>query len=91
MDGRRLSDEDIPMMSSPVHIRHCIDLIRQTLMCQPDTTIEVKDEDQGGVTGFGTEHKCRDWRQLLEWTSKWEAYEQDLKEKDKAQGHRHST
>ncbi|KAI1092133.1 S-adenosyl-L-methionine-dependent methyltransferase [Rostrohypoxylon terebratum] len=36
------------------HIRHCIDLLRQSLMCNADLTIELKDEELGGVTGFGT-------------------------------------
>lgn len=48
-------------------------------MCQPDTTIEVKDIDKGGVSGFGSEHQCRNWGQLIEWTSKWETYGQDPK------------
>jgi hypothetical protein len=60
------------------HIRHCIDLLRQSLMCRPDLTIEVKDEELGGVTGFGTEHQCRDWQQLLLWTEAWENYEMEL-------------
>jgi hypothetical protein len=56
------------------HIRHCIDLLRQSLMCRPDLTIEIKNEELGGVTGFGTEHECRDWEQLQLWTSRWEDY-----------------
>jgi len=54
------------------HIRHCIDLLRQSLMCQPDLTVEVKDEELGGVTGFGTEHQCVDWPQLLDWMKQYE-------------------
>ncbi|KAI1203724.1 S-adenosyl-L-methionine-dependent methyltransferase [Nemania serpens] len=36
------------------HIRHCIDLLRQSLMCNADLTVELKNEELGGVTGFGT-------------------------------------
>lgn len=54
------------------HIRHCIDLLRQSLMCNADLTIELKDEELGGVTGFGTVHKCIDWPELLEWVRPWE-------------------
>lgn len=68
------------MMSSPSHIRHCIDLLRNALICQPDTTVEVKNKDIGGVTGFGTEHYCRDWETLMEWTRTWEGWEQDPRE-----------
>ena len=61
-------------MTSPAHIRHCIDLLRQSLQCQSDLTVEIKDKDKGGVTGFGTEHKCKDWTQLLTWLQRWESY-----------------
>ncbi|KAF2788810.1 hypothetical protein K505DRAFT_314224 [Melanomma pulvis-pyrius CBS 109.77] len=54
------------------HIRHCIDLLRQSLMCNADLTVEQKDEELGGVTGFGTEHRCIDWQGLLEWMQPWE-------------------
>ncbi|KAM3064785.1 hypothetical protein ACMFMG_008734 [Clarireedia jacksonii] len=62
------SHADMPSHTSPAHIRHCIDLIRQSLMCHADTTIEVKDEEINGVRGFGTVHMCRDWNELVKWT-----------------------
>ena len=43
-------------------------------MCRPDLTVETKNEQLGGVTGFGTEHQCKDWAQLLSWVSSWEDY-----------------
>ena len=49
-------------------------------MCEPDTTIEIKNEEMGGVTGFGTEHQCKDWTQLMQWTKDWETYMQDPQE-----------
>ena len=48
-------------------------------MCRPDLTVEVKNEELGGVTGFGTEHECIDWKQLLDWMSQWEASKTDRK------------
>ncbi|KAF2845811.1 hypothetical protein T440DRAFT_258355 [Plenodomus tracheiphilus IPT5] len=54
------------------HIRHCIDLLRQSLMCNADLTVELKDEQLGGVTGFGTVHHCVDWSELLDWMPTWE-------------------
>ena len=60
-------------------------------MCQPDTTVEVKDRKIGGVTGFGTEHKCRDWSQLIEWTSRWEAYMQDPRQANGTSDSTHHT
>ncbi|KAL8733396.1 MAG: hypothetical protein Q9181_003604 [Wetmoreana brouardii] len=83
--GEKVDEDDIPMMYSPAHIRHCIDLIRHSLMCQPDTTVEVKDPEIGGVTGFGTEHQCRDWDKLMRWTREWQAWEQDPRTDEKGE------
>ena len=72
VEGRELADADLPPMISPPHVRHCIDLLRQRLMCAPDMTVEVKDEAAGGVHGFGVEHGCVDWGQLVDWTVRWQ-------------------
>ncbi|KAF2243059.1 hypothetical protein BU26DRAFT_437938, partial [Trematosphaeria pertusa] len=74
--GAKLDKSALPHHATPSHVRHCIDLLRQALMCQPDLTIEVQNDELGGVTGFGTEHVCADWKQLIEWTSHWENYDQ---------------
>ncbi|KAF2176821.1 hypothetical protein K469DRAFT_605769, partial [Zopfia rhizophila CBS 207.26] len=71
LDGKQLSEKDFLMMSSPSHVRHCIDLLRQGLMCNADRTIEVKD-DKGGVLGFGTTHHCVDWKELIRKIDKWQ-------------------
>ncbi|TVY87753.1 Oxidase, partial [Lachnellula willkommii] len=68
--GKKLNDNTLPMMISPPHIRHCIDLLRQSLMCNADTTVEKKDEVAGGVHGFGVQHRCKHWFQLVDWTKK---------------------
>ena len=70
--GEKLEEDKIPFMASPMHLRHCIDLLRQSLQCRPDLTVEIKDSERGGVTGFGTAHQCRDWGQLLAWLEEWE-------------------
>lgn len=54
------------------HIRHCIDLLRQSLMCNADLTVELKKEELGGVTGFGTLHRCVKWPALLDWIQPYE-------------------
>jgi hypothetical protein len=72
LEGKQLSENDsFPMMTSPSHVRHCIDLLRQTLMCHSDRTVEHVDSS-GGVTGFGVEHQCYDYQQLLELVRKWQ-------------------
>lgn len=66
--SKQFEEQDLPMMASPAHIRHCIDLLRQSLMCYADTAVEVKEEGINGVKGWGTEHQCRDYEELLQWT-----------------------
>ncbi|KAM3450334.1 hypothetical protein MY3296_006222 [Beauveria thailandica] len=65
--GEKLVDADLPMMVSPAHIRHCIDLLRRALVCNPDLTVEVQNET-GGVHGFGETHQCVDWSAVKTWT-----------------------
>lgn len=66
------NESAVDMDASPPHIRHCIDLLRQTIMCRPDLTIEKKSVETGGVKGFGVEHQCYDWDQLVNWVKLWE-------------------
>lgn len=69
-----IDDDSMPMMGSPPHLRHCVDLIRQALICQLDLTREVKDEEAGGVHGFGIQHVCKNWQGLMSWVEQWEEY-----------------
>jgi len=59
-------------------------------MCTPDVTVEVKEEELGGVRGFGTEHVCRDWDELKTWVGEWEGWRQDDHAKGKP-GHEHGS
>lgn len=75
-EGHSHHSEHSSEHSADAHVRHCLEYIRQSLICAADTTIEltVKAPEEGrvGVRGFGTQHVCRDFRQLVDWTSKWE-------------------
>ena len=71
LEGWNVTDQDLPPDAQPMHVRHCIDYLRQSLMCLADTTIEHLDEKVGGVKGFGTQHQCKDFKQLVQWTTKW--------------------
>ena len=54
--------------SSDIHVRHCLEYIRQSLMCAADTTIELAEKTSGGnvdVRGFGKEYICKDFHQLV--------------------------
>ncbi|KAH7123581.1 hypothetical protein B0J11DRAFT_529353 [Dendryphion nanum] len=49
------------------HIGHCLDYLRQSLMCAADTTLEPVDPVRGGVTGWGVSHTCRSYEDLKTW------------------------
>ena len=59
----RDSDGDSDMAG---HSMHCIDWIRQALMCNADLTLDPTDD----YISFGqdSEHKCRNFGRILEWT-----------------------
>lgn len=60
------------------HIVHCLDYVRQGILCAGDTTLEefkaVRDgegDGEGGagsffVDGMGVGHRCRDWGAVRE-------------------------
>jgi hypothetical protein len=60
--------------SDPAHIRHCMDYLRQSLMCAADSTLEPVNFALGGVTGWGFKRQCRDYSALVEWSDKWRMY-----------------
>ncbi|PMB73678.1 hypothetical protein BM221_001102 [Beauveria bassiana] len=54
---------------SSAHLMHCFDYLRQTIMCFADTTLEwlpAPPRDTGS-TGWGFEHKCRDFDAISRW------------------------
>jgi hypothetical protein len=55
------------------HTKHCFHYLRQGILCAADTTLEpggtsrmLKNGDKV-ATGVGTQHTCRDWRQVHDW------------------------
>ena len=59
------------------HMKHCWDYLRQALLCYADDTLEpLREEgrpDLPGVNGWGVEHKCRDFDELMRWTARHRA------------------
>ncbi|KIY65540.1 hypothetical protein CYLTODRAFT_379255 [Cylindrobasidium torrendii FP15055 ss-10] len=52
------------------HISHCIDSIRQSLMCNPDLSVNVWqwNATQAAVVGHGTQvHSCRSFDRIRDW------------------------
>jgi hypothetical protein len=70
-NGTVIVGSDMPPMLNPIHVNHCVELLRLSLQCRPDLTLEAISE-KGGVEGFGVEHQCYNWEELLQWTSRWE-------------------
>lgn len=66
----QLGPED-PMPRSVNHMFHCMDYLRQTILCNADLTIEwealtVKERlPTGHIDGYGVTHQCRDWVSFL--------------------------
>ena len=64
--------EDIPEMYER-HYEHCVDYIRQYLMCKFDTTIMPFNwvlDHQNPTPNGNTIHKCVDWDHLQKWLQK---------------------
>lgn len=54
------------------HAQHCLNYLRQTILCAADTTLEPFVNP--GI-GIGVVHQCRDWTQVYEWAeANWEEY-----------------
>ena len=67
MEGKDIAD--IPETITLDHVLHCIEFLRQSVMCHADTTVETKDPLVKGVVGFGIAHPCRDWNQMVKWVN----------------------
>jgi hypothetical protein len=63
------------------HFGHCVDILRQQLMCQPDTGVFgsywVKSVD-GVFVDFNTEHKCKNFGELRDWVGRHQVDEKKL-------------
>ena len=55
------------------HLRHCFDLLRQSIECAADTNLEPVDFELGGVTGWGFDRNCRNFEAVVEWAEDWTA------------------
>ncbi|KAM3550205.1 hypothetical protein ARSEF4850_008456 [Beauveria asiatica] len=60
------------------HLDHCLDYLRQAIMCTGDTTLEKVIADDNGkfkpeIDGWGTVHECRSWHMLFEFAERQRA------------------
>jgi hypothetical protein len=52
------------------HADHCVDMLRQVLMCHGDVSIQTYewiDDYRWPWPRFHTEHECRNWEAITEW------------------------
>jgi len=47
------------------HIRHCLNLLRQVVLCASDTTLDPL-STASGTDGLGVVHVCRDWQKVYD-------------------------
>ncbi|KAI2613449.1 hypothetical protein GGR54DRAFT_328969 [Hypoxylon sp. NC1633] len=69
--------------SEPVlraHVDHCVDMLRQAIMCQGDVGIVTYNWVEGwseAYPDFSTQHKCRKFDRIVEWADRYATPVQD--------------
>ncbi|KAF2438299.1 hypothetical protein P171DRAFT_319751, partial [Karstenula rhodostoma CBS 690.94] len=64
---------DLPDGNNLQHVKHCLDYLRQSLICAADSTLEPVDPKLKGVTGWGVERSCRSYTDVKTWTEYYRA------------------
>jgi hypothetical protein len=49
------------------HGRHCIEYIRQVLICNPDLNLEPVEGETGHLKQWGFPRQCKNFGELSEW------------------------
>ncbi|KAF4459079.1 tat pathway signal sequence [Fusarium albosuccineum] len=60
-----------PLPDQQEHFDHCIDLLRQVIMCHGDISLHTytwKDDYRWPWPSMQTEHQCRNWDKLMAWS-----------------------
>ena len=52
------------------HTLHCIEFLRQSIMCHADTTVQTEATYHQGILAFGVEYQCKNWWQLVNWVDR---------------------
>jgi hypothetical protein len=62
---------------TPHHNRHCLEYLRQSIMCNADTNLEARVISESGTkeTPGWDLKKCRDYGQILNWAEEWRAFD----------------
>jgi len=59
---------NIPEPISHIHVQHCVEFLRQSIMCHADVTLQVADSSND-VPAFGYPYQCKDWWQAVDWVN----------------------
>jgi hypothetical protein len=59
------------IVGAPVnhHTRHCLNVLRQAVLCGSDITLDAINKPNG-TNGLGMVHVCRDWRKVYDFVAK---------------------
>ncbi|KAK4090436.1 hypothetical protein Purlil1_5108 [Purpureocillium lilacinum] len=60
-----------PLADQQEHFDHCIDLLRQVVMCHGDVSLHTyqwKEDYRWPWPSMQTEHQCRNWDKLMDWS-----------------------
>lgn len=65
---------EIKKVIAPLHITHCLDMVRQTIQCGADITpmpARYGEHESGLLINYqsDTKHMCRDFEKVKEWAS----------------------
>lgn len=66
--GRNGQEKIIPPGAYSVHTRHCFEILRQSILCHLDMTLEGSTSAiSNGTTGFGHAHVCQNRQEAIDW------------------------
>lgn len=78
--------DDMADMVQP-HLVHCVDVLRQAIMCHGDTNILTWDFEPGHmgkpVANGTVMHSCRNFDTIYEWTKERQVYFEEISESAK--------
>lgn len=70
-----------------IHLVHCVDVLRQAIMCHGDTNILTWDFEPGlmgkPVANGTVMHSCRNFNSIYEWTKERQVYFEEISESAK--------
>ncbi|KAH8665909.1 hypothetical protein BGZ60DRAFT_58735 [Tricladium varicosporioides] len=60
---------DVPQSLAKGHISHCLDALKQRIMCSASDTLMHSIKDHPRATGEGMAMQCRSWEKLTAWAN----------------------